>query len=203
LNLIYPPSQKALDTLGFSDEDVVLIFKIVASVLKLGNIGFTPTSNIDGTEGCTVSNDYGIYFFSLAPQPFGRRVYLKNHGSPELFEVCGLLGTNPMELHSALTQRTIIAGPVLDSPSTNLTPPPPPPTCRGVKSGGGCTSPSAGTPPSFVPSSSMSSSAGRGTAKFSTRKTHQFNMPLLFYFFTRDVRFLDFIFLRLIFDWSV
>jgi hypothetical protein len=43
---------------------VVLIFKIVASVLKLGNIGFTPTSNIDGTEGCTVSNDYGMFFLS-------------------------------------------------------------------------------------------------------------------------------------------
>jgi hypothetical protein len=47
---------------------VVLIFKIVASVLKLGNIGFTPTSNIDGTEGCTVSNDYGTFFLSRAPQ---------------------------------------------------------------------------------------------------------------------------------------
>ncbi|CAB3388404.1 Hypothetical predicted protein [Cloeon dipterum] len=132
-------TKKALETLGFSAEDVVQIFKVVASVLKLGNIGFTPTSNIDGTEGCTVTNDY------------------------ELFEVCGLLGTNPMELTSALTQRTILAGPVLDSPSTNPAPPPPPPSCgslRGVKSGG-CSSSAAGTPPSFVPSSSMSSTASR------------------------------------------
>ncbi|XP_059485067.1 unconventional myosin-Ia-like isoform X3 [Neocloeon triangulifer] len=131
-------TKKALETLGFSAEDVVQIFKVVASVLKLGNIGFTPTSNIDGTEGCTVTNDY------------------------ELFEVCGLLGTNPMELTSALTQRTILAGPVLDSPSTNPAPPPPPPcgSLRGVKSGG-CSSSVAGTPPSFVPSSSMSSTGSR------------------------------------------
>jgi hypothetical protein len=51
--------QRALETLGFSQDDAVNIFKIVASVLKLGNIGFIPTNNIDGTEGCTISNDYG------------------------------------------------------------------------------------------------------------------------------------------------
>jgi len=53
--------QRSLETLGFSQDDVVNIFKIVASVLKLGNIGFIPTNNIDGTEGCTVSNDYGKF----------------------------------------------------------------------------------------------------------------------------------------------
>jgi hypothetical protein len=51
--------QRALETLCFSQEDVVNVFKIVASVLKLGNIGFIPTNNIDGTEGCTINNDYG------------------------------------------------------------------------------------------------------------------------------------------------
>lgn len=51
--------QRALETLGFSQEDIVNVFKIVASVLKLGNIGFIPTNNIDGTEGCTINNDYG------------------------------------------------------------------------------------------------------------------------------------------------
>jgi myosin-1 len=50
-----------METLGFSQDDVVNIFKIVASVLKLGNIGFIPTNNIDGTEGCTISNDYGEF----------------------------------------------------------------------------------------------------------------------------------------------
>lgn len=68
--------QRSLETLGFSQDDVVNIFKIVASVLKLGNIGFIPTNNIDGTEGCTVSNDYGkfndnfsfinVFYFSLS-----------------------------------------------------------------------------------------------------------------------------------------
>lgn len=53
--------QRSLETLGFSQDDAVNIFKIVASVLKLGNIGFIPTNNIDGTEGCTVSNDYGKF----------------------------------------------------------------------------------------------------------------------------------------------
>ena len=48
-----------MEVLGFSQEEVVSILKIVASVLKLGNIVFIPTNNIDGTEGCTVSNDYG------------------------------------------------------------------------------------------------------------------------------------------------
>ena len=51
--------QRALETLGFSQEDIVNVFKIVACVLKLGNIGFIPTNNIDGTEGCTISNEYG------------------------------------------------------------------------------------------------------------------------------------------------
>lgn len=51
-----------MDTLGFTAEEVINVFKIVASVLKLGNITFLPTNNIDGTEGCTVNNEYGKYF---------------------------------------------------------------------------------------------------------------------------------------------
>ena len=31
----------------------------VGAVLKLGNITFVPTTNMDGTEGCVISNDYG------------------------------------------------------------------------------------------------------------------------------------------------
>lgn len=51
--------QKALESVGFSAEDIVNIFRIVAAVLKLGNLIFTPVSNIDGTEGCSINNDYG------------------------------------------------------------------------------------------------------------------------------------------------
>ena len=54
-------TKTALDVLGFSMEEIVNIFKVVAVVLKLGNLHFVPCNNIDGTEGCSVSNDYGKY----------------------------------------------------------------------------------------------------------------------------------------------
>lgn len=46
--------------IGISTEEIINIFKIIAVVLKLGNLIFIPTTNIDGTEGCEVSNEYGI-----------------------------------------------------------------------------------------------------------------------------------------------
>lgn len=48
-----------MDILGFSHEETVNVMKIIAAVLKLGNLTFLPSSNIDGTEGCAISNDYG------------------------------------------------------------------------------------------------------------------------------------------------
>lgn len=53
-----------MEVLGFTSEEIVNILKIVASVLKLGNICFVPSNNIDGTEGCAINNDYGKLFFS-------------------------------------------------------------------------------------------------------------------------------------------
>lgn len=47
--------------LGFSDSEITNIFKIISSILKLGNLNMVPTNNIDGTEGCIITNDYGIY----------------------------------------------------------------------------------------------------------------------------------------------
>lgn len=47
--------------MGLPPEEIFNVLKVVASVLKLGNISFIPTNNIDGTEGCTISNDYGKY----------------------------------------------------------------------------------------------------------------------------------------------
>ena len=38
------------------------IFRIMAAILKLGNVNFIPTTNMDGTEGCAISNDYGELF---------------------------------------------------------------------------------------------------------------------------------------------
>jgi myosin I len=52
-------TKKALDTIGLAQEEISAIFKIIAVVLKLGNLQFVPTTNIDGTEGCGISNDYG------------------------------------------------------------------------------------------------------------------------------------------------
>ncbi|XP_046982892.1 unconventional myosin-Ia [Schistocerca americana] len=81
-------TRRAMDTLGFMQDEVMSVFKIVASVLKLGNITFVPTNNIDGTEGCTVNNDY------------------------ELYDVCELLGTEQGTLQTALTSRTLLPGTV-------------------------------------------------------------------------------------------
>lgn len=61
-------TKKSLEGLGFSSDEVLSIFKIVAVVLKLGNLNFIPITNIDGTEGCEITNDYGETFidnFSL------------------------------------------------------------------------------------------------------------------------------------------
>ena len=41
------------------------VFRLVASILKLGNLTFIPTTNLDGTEGATVGNEYGKPGFQL------------------------------------------------------------------------------------------------------------------------------------------
>lgn len=51
--------QKSLETLGFTADEIQSVFKVIAVVIKLGNLLFIPTTNIDGTEGCQVSNEYG------------------------------------------------------------------------------------------------------------------------------------------------
>lgn len=47
--------------LGLSEPEIISIFKIVSSILKLGNLNIVPTNNIDGTEGSIITNDYGMY----------------------------------------------------------------------------------------------------------------------------------------------
>lgn len=51
--------KRSLEVLGFLNDEILSIFKILAVVLKLGNLNFIPMANIDGTEGCEISNDYG------------------------------------------------------------------------------------------------------------------------------------------------
>jgi len=48
-----------MEDLGFHPEEIIDIFRIMSAVLKLGNINFIPTTNMDGTDGCAISNDYG------------------------------------------------------------------------------------------------------------------------------------------------
>ena len=55
-------TRKSLEILGFSCDELISIFKILAAILKLGNLNFVPITNIDGTEGCEISNDYGENF---------------------------------------------------------------------------------------------------------------------------------------------
>ncbi|CAG9806398.1 unnamed protein product [Chironomus riparius] len=53
-------TKKSLEILGFTGEEILSIFKIIAVILKLGNLNFIPITNIDGSEGCEISNDYEI-----------------------------------------------------------------------------------------------------------------------------------------------
>ncbi|GBN74968.1 hypothetical protein AVEN_211039-1 [Araneus ventricosus] len=51
--------QRAFDMLGFSAEETLSTFQVASSVLKLGNIQFLPRANMDGTESCSLVNEYG------------------------------------------------------------------------------------------------------------------------------------------------
>lgn len=53
-------TKHSLDKLGLSSEEIMGVFRIVAVILKLGNLSFVPVTNIDGTEGCCVTNDYEL-----------------------------------------------------------------------------------------------------------------------------------------------
>jgi myosin-1 len=83
-------TKSALEVLGFNVENIVDIFQVIAIVLKLGNLQFVPCNNIDGTEGCAISNEY------------------------ELFEICELLGAEHRWLQRALTSRQMEDGILTD-----------------------------------------------------------------------------------------
>lgn len=56
---LFAYTRTAMEILGFTAEEVIDVFRVVAVVLKLGNLQFVPCNNIDGTEGCAIDNDYG------------------------------------------------------------------------------------------------------------------------------------------------
>lgn len=53
-------TKRSLELLGFAADEVHAVFKVLAAVLKLGNLCFVPSTHIDGTEGCAVTNDYEL-----------------------------------------------------------------------------------------------------------------------------------------------
>ncbi|XP_047489166.1 unconventional myosin-Ia-like [Penaeus chinensis] len=78
-------TKRALETLGLAYEEQLEVFKLVAVVLKVGNLTFTSVNNIDGTEGCANENEY------------------------ELHEVCELLSCEVPAMAAALQTRTVEA----------------------------------------------------------------------------------------------
>jgi len=54
-------TKRAMEDIGLKPDEICDIFKIVSSVLKLGNLQFVPTTNMDGTEGCSIANEYELY----------------------------------------------------------------------------------------------------------------------------------------------
>lgn len=51
--------QSAMKVIGFKENELSLVFQLVACVLKLGNIHFQHISNFDGTDGCKLINEEG------------------------------------------------------------------------------------------------------------------------------------------------
>jgi myosin-1 len=76
-------TKRAMEIIGFDPEEILSVFQIVSAVLKLGNLQFIPRANIDGTEGCSLLNEY------------------------EILDVCELLLTDMPSLEAAFTQRII------------------------------------------------------------------------------------------------
>ncbi|KAK6970814.1 unconventional myosin-Ib, partial [Biomphalaria glabrata] len=75
--------QNGMTVIGFEQEEVDNIFKLLASILKLGNIDFSERPNADGTDGCDVTN------------------------MSEVEEVCQLIGCSSDILAGSLMQRTV------------------------------------------------------------------------------------------------
>ena len=78
--------QRAMEDLGMTSAEIMDIFRIMAAILKLGNVNFIPTTNMDGTEGCAISNDYGEIFSWEHDQEGGLSIYtLERPWSPFYF----------------------------------------------------------------------------------------------------------------------
>lgn len=53
-------TKNTLQLLGFTSDEIIECFQILAFIIKLGNVNFLRRANIDSTEGCTILADYEI-----------------------------------------------------------------------------------------------------------------------------------------------
>ncbi|XP_071478875.1 unconventional myosin-Ia-like [Diadema antillarum] len=79
-------TQKALQIIGFADEEILAVYKLLASVLKLGNIKFKKYTTHNGTEGVKIMNQ------------------------EEMDSVCDLFQCERHSVMGALTKRTMYGG---------------------------------------------------------------------------------------------
>lgn len=97
-------AQGAFDRLGLaSSRDEV--WQILAAVLKLSNLHFTETLNLDATPSCTITNEHGT---ALAKNT---NAVNQKDNLTELGELCGLLGLDVAVMTLALTSRNVDGNP--------------------------------------------------------------------------------------------
>lgn len=107
LNFHY--TKKSLETLGLTADEVSFVFRIIATVLKMGNFVFVPVTNIDGTEGCQVSNDYGELLLEILLKKtllLNKNLFnriTRNRSTPRLR--CSNITTMPYKIHLDLGSR--------------------------------------------------------------------------------------------------
>ncbi len=93
--LCHGSTQKAMEDLDFSPDDIFDVFRIVAATLKLGNLQFVPSMNMDGTEGCALANEYGESMSDptglQTMDSDGLTCYPRCLSVSELYDVCELL----------------------------------------------------------------------------------------------------------------
>ncbi|XP_071788878.1 LOW QUALITY PROTEIN: unconventional myosin-Ia-like [Asterias amurensis] len=79
-------TQKAMQIIGFTDEEILAIYQLLASVLKLGNMEFKAYITMNGTEGVKITNQ------------------------DDLDDVCEMLQCERHDVMHALTKRTVRGG---------------------------------------------------------------------------------------------
>ncbi|CAB3226817.1 unnamed protein product [Arctia plantaginis] len=122
----------AMRALGFSGSECDAVLRLLAFMLKLGNVEFEPQHNIDGSIGTRVQHQYGQSPGRAPPRaargPCSRRALV----CAELVEACALVGVDADELAAAL------GAPDLDAPRDAE-------SSEGSEETGACSSPESST----------------------------------------------------------